>query len=35
MPILKIHSATLAPCPLIIHTKFHQNQTQPDREETI
>jgi len=28
-------SNSVAACPRIIHTKFHQNQTSPDREETI
>jgi len=26
---------SVASCPHIIYTKLHQNQTQPDREETI
>jgi len=28
-------SNSVASCPHIIYTKLHQNQTQPDREETI
>jgi len=33
MQILKIRS--VAPCPRIIHTKFHQNPMKTEGEETI